>query len=72
MGADTVLEAVQRCGWWCPSENYFQASDYRILPADADPDTAAPGGGISLSSLPLKCDILVPGDDMQIPAGPLA
>ncbi|MCW2624718.1 MAG: putative oxidoreductase [Mycobacterium sp.] len=54
-----------------PSENYFQASDYRILPADADPDTAAPGEGISLSSLPLNCDILVPGDDKQIPAGPL-
>jgi sulfite oxidase len=54
-----------------PSENYFQASDYRILPPEADPDTAAPGEGISLSSLPLNCDILVPGDDEQIPAGPL-
>jgi sulfite oxidase len=54
-----------------PSENYFQASDYRILPAEADPDTAAPGEGISLSSLPLNCDILVPGDDEEIPAGPL-
>jgi sulfite oxidase len=54
-----------------PSENYFQASDYRILPPDADPDTAAPGEGISLSSLPLNCDILVPGDDEEIPAGPL-
>ena len=29
-----------------PSENYFQASDYRILPPEADPDTAAPGDGI--------------------------
>ncbi|MCW2687968.1 MAG: sulfite oxidase [Mycobacterium sp.] len=54
-----------------PSENYFQASDYRILPPDADPDTAAPGEGISLSSLPLNCDILDPGDDAEIPAGPL-
>jgi sulfite oxidase len=54
-----------------PSENYFQASDYRILPAEADPDTAAPGEGISLSSLPLNCDILVPGDDEEIAAGPL-
>jgi sulfite oxidase len=54
-----------------PSENYFQASDYRILPPEADPYTAAPGEGISLSSLPLNCDILVPGDDEVIPAGPL-
>ena len=54
-----------------PSENYFQALDYRILPAESDPDTAAPGEGISLSSLPLNCDILVPGDGAEIPAGPL-
>jgi sulfite oxidase len=54
-----------------PSENYFQASDYRILPPETDPDTAAPGEGISLSSLPLNCDILVPADDAEIPAGPL-
>ena len=54
-----------------PSANYFQASDYRILPPDADPDTVPPGDGISLSTLALNCDILVPGDDAEIPAGPL-
>jgi sulfite oxidase len=54
-----------------PSENYFQSSDYRILPPEADPDTAVPGEGISLSSLPLNCDILVPDDGAEIPAGPL-
>jgi sulfite oxidase len=54
-----------------PSENYFQALDYRILPPEADPDTAAPGEGISLSSLPLNCDILVPDDGAEVPAGPL-
>jgi uncharacterized membrane protein YidH (DUF202 family) len=54
-----------------PSSNYFQAHDYRILAPDVDPDTAAPGEGISLSSLPLNCDILVPGDDAEVPAGPL-
>jgi sulfite oxidase len=53
------------------SDNYFQASDYRMLPPEADPDTAAQGEGISLSSLPLNCDILVPGDDEVIFAGPL-
>jgi sulfite oxidase len=54
-----------------PSENYFQASDYRILPPEADPDTVAPGEGISLSSLPLNCDILVPDAGAEIPTGPL-
>ena len=54
-----------------PSQNYFQALDYRLLPPDTDPDTAAPGEGISLSSLPLNCDILVPDDDAEISAGPL-
>jgi sulfite oxidase len=54
-----------------PSQNYFQAHDYRILPPETDPDTAAPGEGISLSTLPLNCDILVPGDDAEIAAGPL-
>jgi sulfite oxidase len=54
-----------------PSENYFQALDYRILPPQADPDTAVAGEGISLSSLPLNCDILDPGDGAEISAGPL-
>jgi sulfite oxidase len=54
-----------------PSENYFQALDYRILPPETDPDTAAPGEGISLSSVPLNCDILCPGDGAEIPAGPV-
>lgn len=54
-----------------PSQNYFQAHDYRILPPEADTDSAAPGEGISLTSLPLSCDILVPGDGEQVPAGAL-
>jgi sulfite oxidase len=54
-----------------PSENYFQASDYRILPPEADPQTVAPGEGIELSSLPLNCDILDPDDGSEIPSGPL-
>jgi sulfite oxidase len=53
------------------SDNYFQALDYRILPPEIDPDTAAPGVGISLSSLPLNCDILAPTEDDRIPAGSL-
>lgn len=54
-----------------PSENYFQALDYRILPPEADADTVAEGEGISLSSLPLNCDILVPTDGDHVGAGAL-
>jgi sulfite oxidase len=54
-----------------PSENYFQSHDYRILPPEADPDTAAAGEGISLSSLALNCDILDPTDGDRVPRGRL-
>ena len=54
-----------------PSDNYFQATAYRILPPDADPDTAGPGDGISLSSVALNCEILEPDDGATVPAGPL-
>ena len=54
-----------------PSQNYFQALDYRILPPEADPDTVAEGDGISLSTLPLNCDILVPTDGDHVAAGAL-
>ena len=54
-----------------PSENYFQAIDYRMLPPEADADTVAEGEGISFTSLPLNCDVLVPTDGDHLAAGPL-
>ena len=54
-----------------PSRNYFQALDYRILPPDADPETVAAGEGISLSSLPLNCDVLTPTAGDRVAAGAL-
>ena len=54
-----------------PSDNYFQATAYRILPPDADPDAAGPGDGISLSSVALNCAILVPDDGASLAAGAL-
>jgi sulfite oxidase len=54
-----------------PSQNYFQALDYRILPPDVDADTVGPGEGISLSTLELNCDILVPTNNDHVPAGAL-
>jgi sulfite oxidase len=54
-----------------PSHNYFQAIDYRILPPEADADTVPEGEGISMSSLPLNCDVLVPTDGDHVAAGAL-
>lgn len=53
-----------------PSDNYFQAVAYHLLPADAAPDTD-PRSGISLSSVGLSCAILVPDDGATVSAGPL-
>jgi sulfite oxidase len=50
-----------------PSENYFQAEDYRLLPPDAEP---GPGRGISLGPLTLTSAILSPEDGARGPAGP--
>jgi sulfite oxidase len=54
-----------------PSDNYFQAQVYHLLPADADPNTADPSTGISLSSVGLNSEILIPDEGASIPAGPL-
>ncbi|WP_243274281.1 sulfite oxidase [Streptomyces albus subsp. chlorinus] len=54
-----------------PSDAYFQATAYRLLPADADPAHAGPGDGISLGPIALNCDILRPGQQhTRLPAGP--
>ena len=52
-----------------PSPNFFQTTAYRLLPADADPDTAGPGAGLSLGAVALNSAILVPADGDSIPAG---
>lgn len=52
-----------------PSENYFQATAYRMLPAEADPSTAGPGDGISLNAVALNCAILSPLDGCRVGAG---
>lgn len=53
-----------------PSRNYFQATAYRVLPAEADPDRAGPGEGISLGPIALNCDVLSPDDGARVPPGP--
>lgn len=49
-----------------PSDNYFQATDYRLLPPEAGPDGAGPGEGISLGPLTVNADILLPEEDTTV------
>ena len=53
-----------------PSDNYFQATAYRLLPAEADPDTAGPGDGLSLGAVAINSAILRPEDGSILTAGP--
>ncbi len=50
-----------------PSDNYFQAVAYRLLPAGAASD--GPGAGFSLSSVALNCDVLSPEPGAHVRAG---
>jgi sulfite oxidase len=51
-----------------PTENYFQA-EYSVLPAEADPESARPGDGITLGPIAIHCAILRPGKDAQPACG---
>jgi sulfite oxidase len=53
-----------------PSDNYFQATAYRLLPAGTDPGTARPGDGLSLGPVAVNCAILQPEDGAVLTAGP--
>ena len=54
-----------------PSTDYFQATAYRLLPPEADPDQAGPGDGLSLGPVALNCEILSPvhGDAVNVIEG---
>ncbi|MBO1756351.1 sulfite oxidase [Allobranchiibius sp. CTAmp26] len=54
-----------------PSANYFQATAYRLLPAEADPTNAGPGDGLALAAVALNADIVSPEDHSQVAAGPV-
>ncbi len=54
-----------------PSDNYFQATAYRIIPPEADPDTAGPDDGISLGPIAVNAAILTPRPHASEPCGPL-
>jgi sulfite oxidase len=52
-----------------PSDNYFQATAYRLLPADAGPEAAGPGVGVSLGCVAVNADILRPVDGAALTPG---
>ncbi len=52
-----------------PSDNYFQARSYRLLPPDADPDQAPAGVGIALGAVAVNAEILAPADGASVAAG---
>jgi sulfite oxidase len=51
-----------------PSQSYFQAEDYRLLPPDTEP---APGRGIALGPLTLTAAILTPEHRARLARGPV-
>lgn len=54
-----------------PSDNFFQAESYRLLPAEADPDAIAPGDGVALGAVAVNADILSPDEGATVARGPL-
>ncbi len=52
-----------------PSENFFQAHTYRLLPADADPDAGLAGAGLALGAVAVNADILTPASGTTVRAG---
>jgi sulfite oxidase len=54
-----------------PSDSFFQAQSYRLLPAEADPDAIAPGEGVALGAVAVNADILSPDDGATVTPGPL-
>lgn len=52
-----------------PSDSYFQAVDYRLVPPDADP--TRPGQGFPLGPVALNAGILSPDDGASLAAGPI-
>ncbi|MBP0458299.1 sulfite oxidase [Streptomyces montanisoli] len=63
-----------------PSDNFFQTSAYRLLPAGDGPGPGGPGqdrpgtdghaDGIPLGPIALNCDVLSPRGGRRLPSGP--
>jgi sulfite oxidase len=71
IGARSVKWLERITAQAAPSDNWFQASSYRLLPPDADPDAAGPGAGVALGAVAVNADILEPDDGAALAAGPV-
>jgi sulfite oxidase len=71
IGARSVKWLERVTAQAAPSDNWFQASAYRLLPPDADPETAGPDAGVALGAVAVNADILEPDDGDVIAAGPV-
>lgn len=54
----------------CPSDNYFQQNDYRLLPVGLDQDDADVGAGVMLGEIPVNSAILSHLDGSEVAVGP--
>jgi sulfite oxidase len=70
IGARSVKWVQRITARTTPSDGYFQATAYRLLPADTDPATVGPGVGLSLGPVGLNTEILRPPAGASVPAGP--
>src|ERR1039458_9109758 len=72
IGARSVKWLTQITAQAEPSDNFFQARAYRLLPAGVDPDAAPTGTGVQLGSVAVNADILDPADGASVIAGRLS
>lgn len=54
-----------------PSDNVFQARNYKLYPPNVDADTADPDGGLPLGELSINCAICSPTAAEPLSAGPV-
>jgi sulfite oxidase len=54
-----------------PSDNYFQATAYRLLPADTHHAGTGSDDGLSLGVLAVNAAVLRPDDGQTLPTGPI-
>jgi sulfite oxidase len=66
IGARSVKWVGQVSAQDQPSDNYFQATAYRLLPAQADPDSAGPAAGFALGAIAVNADILLPAQGAAV------
>jgi sulfite oxidase len=71
IGARSVKWVERVTALVTPSTNWFQATAYRLLPAEADPGRAGPGDGMPLGAVAVTSDILRPADGDRVGAGPV-